>query len=624
MLCRASPYHDHHYDISTRLRIETFFAIVLQISTQKRHFLQCAERVLLELVELLGQFAQLEANSETYAENGTKTDDVTLTMEDIPLDVLESKVYEDASETISKSQLCDAIAAIVFVQAYRKDNRYRLYEQLVELKLARAKLDEMLTCFSLDPFVEPEQKSIARIEMFQEMLNKSECTVQDAATSFIDNVIQSLKCKFTENHEHLSKSLNIIESDILGAHAHTVPLTERPTELHTIELELQGLRQLHIQMVYDYAKLESIHSSLGTGFDKQSYKSLINEQRYKLEFLQTTCKKSISSLSNIQQQIKDAKLAVSIADYTERLQRNSGGTSTSSAKSLKWHIVAHRLIQQQFHITENVNPVKVLFTNNDISSKGYLTKSEFKRAFLKAYPETEALSGIDEIDTIFEASYETIGKMRRGIEYPQFKAIIELGAHKLGEDVLLDPEYTEALELAFTDSVSVSTSDVDVETDVDADMEAKSISTTASSINAHEIDTLVTDFKSVTDLDLTDVNLTSGKFMTAFNDIATTMGHITKDDLARARVNKRLRDKLELVFPDGNYSEWFDNVDESTLYNDEEDDEEQTEEVDVDVTRDSKTAKAKAKAKAPHAGFADSETLHNVLYELERVDLSKI
>lgn len=153
-------------------------------------------------------------------------------------------------------------------------------------------------------------------------------------------------------------------------------------------------------------------------------------------------------------------------------------------------------------------------------------------------------------------------------------------------------------------------------------MEAKSISTTASSINAHEIDTLVTDFKSVTDLDLTDVNLTNGKFMTAFNDIATTMGHITKDDLARARVNKRLGDKLELVFPDGNYSEWFDNVDESTLYNDEEDDEEQTEEVDLDVTRDSKTAKAKAKA--PHAGFADSETLHNVLYELERVDLSKI
>ncbi|GAV29536.1 hypothetical protein PMKS-003037 [Pichia membranifaciens] len=587
ILNKASAIAQHDYDMPLKLRIETFLVISARILHVKNNFLARLEKLLLEIVNLLGQFAEYESYdyekvsqsppSSFFSAKHYKPEDLKFKGRD--LFELEKQITNTTEETDELSEtLQQAIKSISFVTNFRNSTRQKIYEQFIELEIYKCQLSDMLQIYGLKHFTEPPEKSFDKISRFIELLKKSEMTVYSNASDYIERNIDKIEKSFYENHSSLFDALALVESDLINANAIS-DFDERTKELENIMQDIPGLKELHLRTVSFWHDLEMINSSLARGFDKQSYKSIINEQRYKLTFLENCIDKSIKFMTSLKTQKDEASEVLNIAKTAQQYENSKAMQAISKDKrQLKTHLLVHRLIQRRFHFNKNINPIQVLFDRHDNGSKGYLTKSEFKKAFLVAYPGTATLVGVDEVDTIFETSYETVGKMRRGIEFPQFKAVIELGNTSKGSEAADMDDFAAALQ----------------EDDCEDAKETTSISSTNSSIDRllHQIEN-----------EKLQVDLTNDVFYNSFEELCSNKDVLEPRDMDTIHLHPILRANLESIFPDHKYREWFQHVDQSSIYQDNEDGD---------------------TVEAGFGGHPREIALKNVLYDLEKVDLSKI
>lgn len=588
ILNKASAIAQHDYDMPLKLRIETFLVISARIVSVKNKFLARLEKLLLEIVNLLGQFAEYESYdygeaAHTYSSGSSRTSEdykpEDLRFKGTDLHELEKQMLNTTTEDNGglSETLRQAINSISFVSNFRTSTRQKVYEQFIELEMYQCKLSDMLRVYGLQHFKEPPEKSLNKISKFIDLLKKSEKAVYSNANDFIEKNIEELEKLFYENHKRLSNAFALVEGDIIHS-SEISDFDDRIRELENIKCDIPGLKEFHLRTVSLLHELEMINSSLARGFDRQSYKSIINEQRYKLCFLEDCIDKSMKSMTVLRTQKNEASEVLKIAKIAQQYENSKELHDLSEDKrQLKTHLLVHTLIQRRFQFKKNIDPIQVLFDRHDTGSKGYLTKSEFKKAFLVAYPDTATLVGVNEVDTIFETSYETLGKMRRGIEFPQFKAVIELGNSK-GSDCANMDDFAAAL---LDDSSAEGN-------------ETTSINTTGSNIDRllHQIEH-----------EKMPVDLTNNIFYNSFAEVSGNKDTIDLKDLDKIHLHPMLRDNLQIVFPDYNYREWFQHVDQSSIYQDNEDAE------DTDV---------------PFGSHHREIALKNVLYDLEKVDLSKI
>lgn len=589
ILNKASAIAQHDYDMPLKLRIETFLVLSARIIHVKNNFLARLEKLLLEIANLLGQFAEYESYDYQqsfhspsssifkFSTNHYKPEDLKFKGKD--LFELEKQITNTTEENDELSEtLQQAIKSISFVTSFRNSTRQKIYEQFIELEMYKCQLSDMLRIYGLQHFSEPPEKSLDKISKFIELLKKSETVVHSNADDYIERNITKMEKSFYENHSSLFNALSLVENDIVNANA--IPdFDQRTKELENIMQDIPGLKELHLRTVSFWHELEMVYSSLARGFDKQSYKSIINEQRYKIIFLENCIDRSMNFMTSLKTQKNEASEVLTIANIAQQYENSRELRAISEdRRQLKTHLLVHKLIQRRFHFNKNIDPIQVLFDRHDTGSKGYLTKSEFKKAFLVAYPGTATLVGVDEVDTIFETSYETVGKMRRGIEFPQFKAVLELGNNSKGSE--------EANVDVFAAALS--------EDDCGDAKETTSISSTNSNIDRllHQIES-----------EKHSVDLTDDVFYHSFVELSSNQDVLQPHDMDTIHLHPMLRVNLENIFPDHNYREWFQHVDQSSIYQDNEDCE---------------------TIEANFGGHPREIALKNVLYDLEKVDLSKI
>lgn len=549
ILSKASAISEHNYNMPLKLKIETFTVIVLDIIRLKKRYLRKVEKVLFELLEVFGEFVAYD--------NLEYSDDANIP-QILSVNDIESAEKLMVNSTHINGSLNKAIESISFVENYRRSTKRRVYEQYVELQILRSQLQDVLATYHLHEFVDPPQKSIEKLTKFIELLKKSETNVYDNAQLFVNGTINKLTSKIVETSSLLNVKLDNLEEQILQINQSC--WETRVQQFQSIKME--KIYELHLKTVHYQHQLQLINTSLAKGFDLNS-SMIINNQRNRIQFLEDCINKSLTNMKYIETQKSDAVEVLKIAEAAEKYKSEINGLSEDD-KQLKVHLFVLKLIQKKFHF-QNIDPIRVLFDSHDTATKGYLTKSEFRRAFLKAYPDTEKLGGLEEIDTIFETSYEVVGKMRKSMAFPQFKAIISLGASM--EDVNIK-EVIECESEDDTISVSSRTSQF---TRLIAEMENMPITT----------------------------NLTSDYFLKEFNKLSSDKEVISKEDVNKINMNKHLEKHLEAIFPNRRYTLWFRQIEESTLYQDEESDE--------------KTIVEEREI-----------PLKNVLYELEKVDLNKL
>lgn len=581
ILSKASAISDYHFNMPLKLKVETFLVIAVEINDVKNKFLKNSEKLLLEIVDLIGLFAEFD--SFDYSNDSNKPVDLEkLNLED-PLSTLEQQLEEEAEgqntgvkeEAEDETPVEQAIKMVSFITNFRKSTKRRISEQFFELKLHKVKLNDILHSYGFDKFVEPSEKSIVKIAKFIKLLENSENSIYSNSIEFIDQKIANLKHLIDLNEQELKKRFEKVEYDLLKI-GDIDSIETRLVELeHVRTTDLMNLKKLYLNSVQYKNQLELINSSLNYGVNKDHYKLLVNNQRSKLGFIGDCIENSVAFLNKLKNQKWEANEVLNIAKMSEKYQ---GELEPSENSELKVHLFVHKLIQRTFHF-KNIDPTRVLFEKNDIGSKNYLTKSEFKKAFLVAYPNTIKLAGVDEIDTIFETSYEAVGKVRRGIEFPQFKAIIELGNNS---DINIDEIVKE----------SQSTHTAEDNETVDS--------------NSSTLNKLISQFDSL-DVD-SNINLTSDLFLQAFNELSTDTSRLSADDLSKIKLHRTLLARINEIFPNGKYHGWFENNNQSCIYQDQTEDEMAImEDGNVNYTTDIETT-----------------GLKNVLYELEKVDLSKI
>lgn len=581
VLNRASAISQHDYDMSLKLRIETFIVIASKIISLKNKFLSKLETLLLEIVNLMGQFDEYEnasykdttiISNEHFLNGLYEADDLQFkakSLYELEKIIINTQSEEGTTDDKIKEtkydltpQITEAIQNIGFIINYRKSSKYRIYEQFIELKLFQSHLSDMLDAYGLQKLTEPPEKSLGKISKFIELLNKSEFSLYSNANNYVECRLKKLNILFNDDKKSLSDAFNLLENDVLQANG-IFDFENRKKEFETIKADIPGLKMLHLRTVKSFNDIEMIHSSLGRGFDKQSYKLIINDQRNKLNFIEDCIDKSIKFMVSLQTQTNEAEDVLKIANIAEEYSKSKEiqefTMNDEDKKQLNTHLLVHRLIQTKFQIKKNIDPIQVLFDKNDTGSKGYLTKSEFRKAFLVAYPNTATLAGVEEVDTVFETSYETVGKLRRGIEYEQFRAIIELG--NIGETNTLTERHPHEHH--------------------------KDIDKFLDKINKANVS----------------IDLTNNMFYNSFIELTGNHDILCDTDFNKIRLHPLLKDKVETIFPDFKYADWFKHVDQSSIYQDNE----ECEEVDVGF-----------------GGKPRDIALKNVLYDLEKVDLSKI
>jgi hypothetical protein len=602
ILSKASAISNHDYDISLKLKIETFLVINIGIIKFKNKFLMNAEKLLFELIDLLAQFAEFENfNYNDGKKFEIIDDDNNNYLSDIDLNLslieLEKQLTLNNNEFNNNDlNINEAIKKISLISNYRNSTKQKIHQQFIELKLNQLQLSELLKNFGLKEFNEPPEKSIFKISKFIELLNKSEENSFNSANDYVNNMIKNLETKINENNLKLLKSIDLIESEILKKINPILNLNDKIEKLENLKYNLLNLKKNHLRIIYLKNNLELIYSSLSYGFNKTYYKFIINNQRHKIEFVQDLIDNSIKFLINLKNQKNDVYEIIKISEIAHNYENDLSLNSLNyDERQLKVHLLVHKLIQNKFKF-DNIDPIKVLFDENDIGSKNFLTKKEFKKAFLKAYPNTTNLGGLNEIDTIFETSYETVGKVRRGMEFKQFETIIKLG---------YEEEIENKFEIPITSS-SYSDSTINVESEnnsltnkLSLNFESNDSATSIDSYNTHTHNNKNNNYKND---DKTFTNLTSPIFENAFKKLCNNCDKLQDSNTNKINLNNKLHENLKLIFPNGSYADWFEHVDESSIYQDNDN---------IAGNNDIVT-------------YNNDVELKNVLYELEKVDLSKI
>lgn len=391
------------YQLGKRMQVETAVLIAHNIKVLKRRHYRRSESLLLEVIELLGQFAEFEELTTTFEKSVVWNDTVPNTDISANTDIVEAEEEIACEECDFPLAISDAIRAALFCENYSIADKQKLLEEHFELDLLHKRISLLLKLHNLPPFIESLEVSTSKVSRFITLLENSESSVFAKCEEFISRQVTLIKGALEETLKKFDNKVTLLMKIIVDTDE------KDTTKLRTIRTTfITDLKRSHIQSVQLMHNLEVIHTSLGREFDKRAYLMKINKNRRTISFMTETIDTLIEN-------------TISAQNEYQQLQ-NIIGISTDKSLSQ-----CQQLCAIYDSIGYKLDKIRVLFDHFDTNHKGYLTKSEFKKAFIKAYPDAIKLSGEDEIDTIFETNYETVGKVRRGMEFKQFETIVKLG-----------------------------------------------------------------------------------------------------------------------------------------------------------------------------------------------------
>lgn len=399
--CAFSKKQDD-YDIGKRLKVETIVLVVHNVKVLKNGYLRKCEALLMQIIELLGQFAEFDEGLDGDVE--WKDIDVEIDEEiDADLIVVENRIacVDTEADDHMPAKMNEAIQTSLFIENFRVATKQQIEEKYFELQLMKLKLAQLLQLHDFKEFIEPPEKSLDKVSKFIDLLNKSEENLAAQSETFLERQINLLIEEFNNTHSSIASGVVHLKKEVLAVY-------DDPSRLGCLKEDILVLKKKHIHMVQTLHHLDSIHTSIARDFEKRKYVMIINNQRQTIKFMVGCIDKSIKNTSFLKSEHDRVEQMLQLAETTE--------SNTSNVLKIVYK-------QMNYH----VDKIRLLFEYHDTSNKGYLTKSEFKKAFLKAYPEASKLSGEDELDTIFETNYETVGKVRRGMEFKQFETIVKLG-----------------------------------------------------------------------------------------------------------------------------------------------------------------------------------------------------
>lgn len=388
--------------LKKKLNIELFLSIISHINYLKFKLIKNCETLIIEIVELIGKFNEIECYDYNYDYEIRKYNCKSFN------ELIEFIKIEDNNDNNDIDIFIDNISII---NTFNNSTMNKIFESKLELLLLKSSLNDFLINYQLKKFKEPEQQSIEKINFLYDILIKSVNNSNNNIMSFINDKLNELNNKFEKINTNINKSLKIIENDIIESFTKFDNYSNRKIELFNISEDLKGLYNLYLTS-YQINNYINNLNSINNDRTIYDYKSILIKQRNKLSFLNKFLIKSIESIKSTNEQLTNNSKLYNIIKYNDSNNNNN---------------IIHSLIKNEFHIESD--PIKLLFNKFDKSNKGFLTKNEFKMAFLKAYPMSKDELIENEIDTIFETNYELMKmkKSRRGIELPQFHAIIKLG-----------------------------------------------------------------------------------------------------------------------------------------------------------------------------------------------------
>lgn len=340
------------YPIALKLKTETFLVLINEINIKKTKLLQKLEKLVLLIIEWLGKFQQL-------------------------IDLNDIEIW-------------------LFIWNYIHQDKNKIYKDFLNVKCLKGQLDDMLNIFGLPKFVEPNGKSLEKIETLYKLLKETEESQWIECCSSIEQKLKILNDQFFKIESDFELGLESIESDI--------DLMYRVTnyELRIIRFrevlnDLREFNELINELIRIKEDIKSISFQLNKGFNQQRYTTPIENFKMKLSFLRDLL---ISGLETIKNQMIEKRDVIKIFKIS---QKSRGET-------------IHKMIKESFDL-EDVDAIHLIFNKYDLGSKGYLTKSEFLKGFGFIYPTMTEDALIEVFDVICS------NKSRRQITFKEFSMV---------------------------------------------------------------------------------------------------------------------------------------------------------------------------------------------------------
>lgn len=389
------------YSLRDRVQVETAVILAHNIKTLKMRHYRRSESLLLEVIELLGQFAEFEES--TVKLESSVVWGSTVTHVSASTDIVDCERSIACEERELPRAVNEAVKAALFCENFSIEAKQKILEEHFELDLLHKRISLLLKLHNLPPFVESLEVSTTKVSRFITLLETSESSVFAKCESFIAHQVEVIGKLIEREFANFNKHVELVMQEIVDVQ------NEDVLKLRTIKAtHIANLKKIHLATVQQLRNLEDIYTSLGREFDKRAYLMKINKNRRTVTFILNTIDTTIENTINAQTEYRQLHDLLDItADPSLTLEEQLNAIYESTGYKL--------------------DKIRLLFDHFDTNHKGYLTKSEFKKVFVKAYPDAIKLSGEDEIDTIFETNYETVGKVRRGMEFKQFETIVKLG-----------------------------------------------------------------------------------------------------------------------------------------------------------------------------------------------------
>lgn len=424
VLNRTLPETETIDDINTQLKSESFVYIMNHLNGVKDGYLNKVEGLKLGVLEDIGKLNEFEATIGAGAgemKDEVKHDSLFTTIDfGKPIQQLEEMMNLEFE--FSNVEIIDLIGKYSMLIEFENSEYKKYKEQLLELKVCKIQVDGLYQSFGLPKMQEPVEKSISKVAMFMELLEELFNSCLNAIVQLLKDRVEHFKTLIDENVKNFRKSCSILKQDIITI-SETVEKEKRLVEYNKLLKDLNDLKKLHLFIIYNVKKLESIFNSCGGGiggrgigeFNKMTYLKIIIDNKNEWIFINDLVNDCIRHLDSTLTQVRDFKSMLNIFEFMDVHEKDLSTYQTN--------LLMHKLIRFEYKI--HLNPINEIFHKFDVNNKGFLTKSEFQKIFKLIFPNNKNYD-LNEIDTIFETNYEVIGKIRRGMEFKQFRTIVEL------------------------------------------------------------------------------------------------------------------------------------------------------------------------------------------------------
>jgi len=474
-----------------RIRLETFLAVLGNIAALKDQLLARMEVL---IVQMANWMAQLSFTADEF------------------------------------HNLEDVLRFRTLVVRYRTSEKMKLFKELNLLVSEKLKLNMCLRDFKLQPFEEPQEKSITKAEKLMKQLNKFEIEAQTFVNNYLEDHANQMRATFHKNASSIQLGLNLIESELSECHVNTKEqlncLTEVTNDLKSLELMTQGLDTYEGKVKTFFSRIERPYDSIDSDLIIAKFKmkttffhDIVVDR---LQFIDREIQKKEKVLRVLKKPYVMKKKLPSVA---KQLSNMDGKESNETEDATEVEAMDPK--EMNGFALE-----RYIFNKFDKGDKSYLNKAEFREAFGYLYPKM----GDSQLDELFEIIYDSSHEILRGVRFDDFIRVLRSTGFK-------DKENREK----------------------DLDDEDKSDSESPKAQG------------SLKDEDL--VNMAGQFYLDTFRESSCYKEYITNSDLKELNLDERLTSRINEIFAEikeggssedksYNYPEFFDRPAESMIYQD--------------------------------------------------------